>query len=139
MELAINPDGPADPLYVLELAEAFAEITRALNHLTRHHSALGEPADADQLLRYLETAASRLPQLLEQVSGWLAAEEAAGRIRMADGSGFPGPVVAVGAARGWLERAQADARRLQQALDAAAQVTAHMAVREDGTEEESGE
>ena len=134
MDIAINPDGPADPLYVLELAEAFAERPRALAHLTRHHSALGEPADADQLLRYLETAVSRLPQLLEQVSGWLAAEEAAGRIRMADGSGFPGPVVGVGAARGWLERAQADANRLQRALDAAAQVTAQMAAVEDGSE-----
>ena len=51
MNITVNPDGPADPLYVLELAEGLAEITRALANLTRHHSALGEPPDADALLR----------------------------------------------------------------------------------------
>ena len=80
-----------------------------------------------------------MAQLAGQVGGWLEAEQAAGRIRMADGSLFPSPALAADVARLHLERAQAQARMLQQALDAAAEVTSDMAaVREDGSDEGSG-
>src|ERR1035438_5904075 len=65
--IAINIDAPPSPGYVLELAEAAAEIIRALNHLTRHPEALEFPAEGDQLFRYLESAAERMPQLLDQI------------------------------------------------------------------------
>ena len=140
IHLNIMTDGPADPLYVLELAEGFAEIARTLNHLTRHHESLHYPAEADELIREISSAAGRLPQLLEQVSGWLEAEQAAGRIGVADGSPWSGegaaPSGAVAVARIKLEQAQAHARMLQQALDAAAAVTCDMAaVQEDGSDE----
>jgi hypothetical protein len=123
LELSVTTDGPADPQYVLELANGLAEVVRSLNHQTRHHQALHYPSEADKLIREISLAVSRLPQLLEQVSGWLEAEQATGRIGVADGSGYFTAAPVVMAARGWLERAQAQARILQQALDAAASMT----------------
>jgi hypothetical protein len=112
---------------------------RALNHLTRHHEALREPSDADQLIRDVSLAVSRLPQLLEQVSGWLVAEQAAGRIGIVPGIRLPNAVLALDVARQELEKAQALARMLQQALDAVAAVTTDMTGIEDGSDEEGGE
>lgn len=66
MTVTIDIDGPREPEYVLELAEAFAEAVRALNHLTMSRESIVYPNQADHLIRCLSSAASRLPQLLEQ-------------------------------------------------------------------------
>lgn len=134
--LTILTTAPADPATVTEYGDALPELVRALNHVLLHHEAMEYPSDADRLIRNVALAASRFSQLIEQVSGWLQAEQAAGRIRTAGGSRFPGPAIAVGVALTDLERAEAHARMLQQALDAAAAVTSDMAaVREDGSKE----
>ena len=133
--ISIVTDAPADPATVTEYGDALPELVRALNHITRHHEAMDYPPDADRLIRNVSRAASMLPQLLEQVSGWLEAEQAAGRIEMAFGSLFPDPAHAADAARMDLEQAQAHARMLQQALDAAAAVTCDMSGVEDGSDE----
>jgi hypothetical protein len=134
MSITINIDGPRDPRYVLELAEGFAEIARALNHVTRDHAALRYPSEADQLLRDISLALSRVPQLLGQVAGWLDAEYEEGRITMAGGE-FPQRALAVMAVRARLEEAGGYAMTAGVAVDQAAEVTSHMAVREGGDEE----
>ena len=135
MNIDLSTDAAPSPERTLQLAETMAGIVRTLNHATRHHEALKYPSDADRLIRELSLAASRLPQLLGQVSAWLEAEQAAGRIVMAAGSRYPSSVLAAEVARMRLEQAQAHARVLQQALDAAASVTSDMA----GVEDEGGE
>jgi hypothetical protein len=138
--ITITTAAPADPATVTEYGDALPELVRALNHVTSRHEALEYPPDADRLIRNLAAAASRLPQLLGQVSGWLEAEQAAGRIKMASVSQFrDAPGIAADVARQALEQAQAHARMLQQALDAAAAVTADMGGVEDGSGEGSGE
>jgi len=132
--VTLNTDGPCEPLYVLEVAEAVAEGVRVLNHLTRDHAALGGPSDADTLIRALASAVDRLPQLLDQVSGWLKREQEAGRIAVADpdSGGFVFPDVAVRAARLRLAAAKPVAEGLAGALDLVASVTTDLARREDG-------
>ena len=139
LELSVTTDGPADPQYVLELAKGLDAITNALVHITRHHEALREPSDVNALIRYLSSAKEAEAQLLEQVSGWLEAEQAAGRVGVADGSGYFTAAPVVMAARGWLEKAQALERTLEQALDAAAAMTTDMTGTGDGSDEGSGE
>ena len=138
-DITITTAAPADPATVTEYGDALPELVRALNHVVAHHSALDYPSDADRLIRNVSLAVSRLPQLLEQVSGWLEAEQAAGRIRMASGSPFASASLAAEVARMKLEQAQAYARVLQQALDAATSVTSDMAGVEDDGIEEDGE
>ena len=138
--VTLNASGPADPEHLLEVMEAFAECVRVANHLARHHEALEYPSEADMLIGYLATAASRLPQLLGQVSGWYEQEQAAGRIRVPPGggwrSGWGEPDAAVAAARRKLEAARMVAEELHEALDAARSVTCNLApaVPEEGTE-----
>ena len=121
--VAINIDAAPDPQYVLELGEAFAQIVRALNNITRDHAALEYPAEADELIRDVSLAVSRLPQLLEQVGRWLAAEHEAGRVGTDDGAD---PATAVMAARIRLDQARAMADDLTHALNSATSVTSHL-------------
>lgn len=130
--VAINIGGPRDPQYVLELAEAFAEIVRALNHITRDHEALLYPSEADRLIREVSSAASRLPQLLGQVGAWLEQERAAGRIEVPSGEFAGDARLAVVTAGVRLEMASAIAAALQEALDDAARVTCGLAAPETG-------
>lgn len=133
--VTLNVDGPRDPQYVLEVAEAAAQCVRVLNHLTRDHAALEYPAEADTLIRYLSSAAARLPQLLVQVGAWLEQEAADGRIRVIRGED---PVTVVIAAQLRLERAAQIAAELQEALDFAASVTTGLAGVPDGKEDDDG-
>ena len=123
----LDTGAPSDPEYVREVADAFAEAVRVLNHLTRHHEALKYPSEADRLIRVLATAASRLPQLCGQIGAWLAVEQEAGRVRVPSSSSLH----AVTAARMRLEAAAAVASELQEALDSAARVTCDLAAAED--------
>ena len=53
--VTLNVSAPPGPDYVLEVAQAFAECVRVMNHATRHHAALEYPHEGDQFLRYLES------------------------------------------------------------------------------------
>ena len=135
--ISLNTAGPRDPRYVLEVAKALAECARVLNHLTRDHGALQYPSEADRLIRVIASAASRLPQLLGQVGAWLGAEQDAGRIRVPEGPFRGLPASAVIEARNCMDEAAGLAERLQEALGAAASVTASLAAPdtgEDGTD-----
>jgi hypothetical protein len=62
------------------LARTAAEAIRGLNWATRHAAGLDQPAIAYDILAALSLAASRLPQLLTQVTGYLDQALAAGRL-----------------------------------------------------------
>jgi hypothetical protein len=128
----LDTSAPPAPDYVLEVAEAFAECVRVMNHATRHHEALRYPSEADRLIREVSSGVIRLPQLLSQVRVWLEQEEAAGRIEVPSGEYQGNPLLAVTTARLRLEMAETVAGALQQALDDAASVTSGLAAAETG-------
>ena len=124
--ISLSIDAPPDPAETRKLAETMAALARVLNHRTRHHEALRCPPDADRVVRELALMAGRLPQLLEQIGSWLAAELEAGRIGVAPGPFAGEPSVAVTAARLRLDAAVLEAGELHGALEYAAQVLADL-------------
>ena len=131
----LSTTAPPDPGYVLEVAEAIAEGVRTLNHQTRDHAALEYPAEGDQLIRELESAASRLPQLLDQIAGWYEREAAAGRLEVHEGDRAGAPAMAVVAIRMRADAARVSAEQLQADLASLAQVTSTLAAAgEDDTD-----
>ena len=81
MKLTLNTDGPHSGDYSREVAEAGAEGIRVLNHASiRPASGLDYASDVDSILRNLQSAACRLPQLLHQLAGWLQSLHEAGRL-----------------------------------------------------------
>jgi hypothetical protein len=100
------------------LARTAAEAIRGLNHATRHQDGLDQPAAAYDILGALSLAASRLPQLLGQITGWLDQALAAGRLGHDLGED---PAHAIGAAAVFLDDARGSAAALAGDLDAAQQ------------------
>ena len=82
----------SDSPQAVALARSAAEAVRSLNHATLGGTGLGWPADAYEVLGELSLTASRLPQLLGQVSRWLAGALAAGRLGCDDGTDPAGAV-----------------------------------------------
>lgn len=82
--VTLSPDGPHSPDYTREVAEAFAESVRVLNHATRE-AGPEYPGDVYDLLGSLKVGVQRLPQLFDQLAQFLFAELEAGRIRAASG------------------------------------------------------
>ena len=78
----LDTGAPPSPDYALEVAEAIAEGVRVLNHQTRHHEALEDPYDGDRLIRRLDSAVHRLPQLLDQIASWYEREAAEGKLEV---------------------------------------------------------
>ena len=102
----------------LRLARTAAEAIRGLNWLTRHESGLGQPSIAYDTIGALALAASRLGQLLTQVTRWLDQALAAGRLGHDLGED---PAAATGAAAVFLAGAGLSAAALAGDLDAAQQ------------------
>jgi hypothetical protein len=103
-----------------------------LNHATRDPGAITEPATLYTITANLATLAGRLPQLCEQLSGWLDREQAAGHLAHDHGQ----PVqFAAGPARFHLHAAADLAGDLGKAL-AAAQTAAGHLKRPDGGEDQ---
>jgi hypothetical protein len=109
---------------VLQLGEHAAEAIRELNHRTRDRGALADPGEFSWLLSDLAAMASRLPQLLDQLEGWLRHEHDTGHIR-ADDNTDPGQLVRAITAQ--LSQAEHCANSLADALDTAHQHVAHLA------------
>ncbi len=124
-------DGPHDDDTTIALAEITAEALRALNHATLPTAGLTEPATVYGVLGQLAAAAHRLPQLCDQLAGWLAAENTAGRLAHTTG----GLADAVEDTLGSLDRAARHATRLGEALDQAQQATAWLYRRGGGGED----
>ena len=125
--VTLNASAPPGPDYVLEVAQAFAECVRVMNHATRDHAALEYPHEGDQFLRYLESAVSRLPQLLDQIASWYEREAAEGNLKVASGDWEGVPGMAVVALRVWMDAARMGAEHLAADLGSAARVTTDLA------------
>lgn len=103
------------------LARTAAEAIRGLNWVTRCDTGLGQPAVAYDVLGALALAASRLPQLLTQITRWLDQALAGGRLGHDHGED---PVHAVTAAGVFLGDCQGYATALAADLDTAQQLLA---------------
>ena len=102
----------------LRLARTAAEAIRGLNWLTRHETGLDQPSIACDPIGALAPAASRLGQLLTQITGWLDRALAAGRLGHDLGED---PAGAIDAAGIFLGDAGLSAAALAGDLDAAQQ------------------
>lgn len=69
-----------DTRQVTALAHAAAGAIRDLNHATGHQDSLAQPGDAYELIGALFLTASRLPQLITQISAYLNHALAGGRL-----------------------------------------------------------
>ena len=128
--------GDMTPERVRRTAQAIPDAVRFLNHATIAPvtAALAEPADVDAVIAALETATERLPQLLDQLGRWMAAECAGGRLRVVSGVWAHSPStegLAVSALRQYLTEAAGHADALREALHGARQVTAAIAAAAD--------
>ena len=126
----LNTNAPPDPGYVLEVAEAIAEGVRVLNNQTRHHEALEDPAEGDRLIGCLDSAAGRLPQLLDQIATWYEREAAEGALEV-DG-GDRTVAMAVVAIRMRADAARISAEQLQSDLASIAKVTSALKAADTG-------
>jgi hypothetical protein len=102
----------------ITLARAAAEAIRGLNWATRHETGLGQPSVAYDVLCALALAASRIGQVLAQITSYLDRALAAGRLGHDHGQD---PARAVDAAAVSLSGAAASAAALAGDLDAAQQ------------------
>jgi hypothetical protein len=109
---------------VVDLAEHATQTVRDLNHLTRFHDAITEPADLSRLLAELAAITSGLPQLLRQLHRWLSHEHDTQQLG-ADTHTDPGEYVNAAAAE--LTHAGQAARHLTATLDTAHEHLAHLA------------
>jgi len=78
---------------VVQHADDAAEAVRLLNHLTRDHDVLDDPAEAYAVVGSLELLVQRLPQLLRQLSHLIDSSHAAGQL--AADTGQPAQLAAV--------------------------------------------
>lgn len=118
VELGRRLDGPHADEHTAAAAELCAEAVRFLNYATGSHSPAGLvfPATVYTVAADLSSAAWRMQQLFTQISGWLADEDAAGRLGTDDDRSPVGHVVAT--ARVNLESATAAAGHLSACLAA---------------------
>jgi hypothetical protein len=80
-EINLHVDGPHSPESIREAADLAAEAIRYLCHATMPGSGgLINPADTYSLLGALYTGTERLPQLLMQLTSFLAAQAASGTL-----------------------------------------------------------
>jgi hypothetical protein len=102
----------------IALARTAAEAIRGLNWATGCDAGLGQPSAAYDTLGALSLGASRLPQLLTQIAGWLDRALAAGRLGHDLGED---PAHANGAAAVYHQHPHASPAALAGDLDAAQQ------------------
>ena len=100
----------------ITLARTAAEAIRGLNWATNCDAGLDQPSAAYDILGALSLAASRLPQLLGQITGYLHRALAAGSLGHDHGND---PAHAAGACAVFLGDAAASAAALAGDLDAA--------------------
>lgn len=119
VEIDSRLDGPHADEYTVGAADLAAEAVRFLNYATGSHAGpnggVTWPSTVYSVAAGLSQMAQRMPQLLTQMSEWLAAELDAGRVGMDDRSD---PAPAIAAARVCLEQAQHAAFLLETELSA---------------------
>ena len=122
---------PAAPDEAVEVARAANEAIRVLNHATLHANdcpVLREPSDAYRLMAEMGQLASRLPQLLTQISAFLQRQLQHGLVTVEGGEYRGDPFGAVGTASHELEGpACRSARSLATSLEAGREAIAFAA------------
>jgi hypothetical protein len=113
--IEFRPDGPHSDDYTTDLADAFAESVRVLNHATMTGSGLTYPATAYTVVGALSAGASGLRQLLDQLGAFLDQQDAAGRLGD-DRNAHRDPAAALAAAHVHLTNARHAAAALSVAL-----------------------
>jgi hypothetical protein len=98
------------------LARTAAEAIRGLNWTTNSPAGLDQPSVAYDVIGALSLAASRLPQLITQITRWLGQAASAGRLGHDFGED---PAAAVEATAIFLDDARLSAAALSGDLDAA--------------------
>jgi hypothetical protein len=135
--------GTAGERTLTQWAELAEQAVRVLTHRTRPAVAdLSDPAQAAEVIAALASLAAMLPQLLDQLTGWLLGQHHDGRLRV----DFLAPQIdagqAVHASAGALALASECSRRAGHALDRAHQHAAHLATTDhldlDGGDGEKG-
>jgi hypothetical protein len=127
------------PAATRSIADQASDAVRALNHAT--HPADGFPglelpADAYYLLGHLHQVATRLPQLLMQISAFLQVQLQHDVIVVDDGKFAGDPLGAVGTASHALDEcARRAARTLAAAIDTARQAIAFVGSADDDGEQ----
>jgi hypothetical protein len=109
-------------------AELAEQAVRVLNHRTRPGAGgLTDPADAADVIATLAALTAMLPQLLDQLAGWLSEQQHAGRLRVDSMAALPDTGQTVHATTAALGHASHCARRAGHAIDTAHQHAAHLA------------
>jgi hypothetical protein len=103
---------------IVALARTAAEAIRGLNRATNSPAGLDQPSTAYDIIGALAMAASRLPQLITQITRWLGQAASAGRFGHDSGED---PAAAVEATVIFLDDARLSAAALSGDLDAAQQ------------------
>ncbi len=122
-----------------QLADQAAQAIRTLNHRTLNHRTrpatadLTDPADTAKIIAALADTAGMLPQLLDQLTHWLQAEQHGGRLRVDTLAPLPDPAQTVHALTGSLQRALQPLRHAAAELDTAHQHAAHLAAAQPTT------
>lgn len=122
------PTTHTDYVAVGELADQAAHAVRLLNHRTRPGTAdLADPLDTAEIIAALASMTSMLPQLLGQLSHWLAREHHDGRLRVDALAPLPDPAQTVHALTDNLQHAIQCLQRAAAELDTAHEHAAHLA------------
>jgi hypothetical protein len=122
----------ADERTCAQWADQAEHAIRVLNHRTRPGAGeLTDPAAAADVIATLASLTAMLPQLLDQLAGWLRDQQHAGRLRVDNMAALPDAGQTVHATTAALSHASACLRRAGHAIDAAHQHAAHLAATDD--------
>lgn len=119
-----------DPQHVTvaDLADQAANAVRVLNHRTRPAIGdLADPSEVAQIIAALADLASMLPQLLDQLAGWLQHQHSHDRLRVDALAPLPNPAQTAHALTDNLRHAAQSAQRTALDLDTAHEHAAHLA------------
>lgn len=124
----LDTDGPHSDDYTRQVARAFADAVRVLNHATSSRDGVTDPGTVHDVLGSLRTAVQRMDQLLHQLDQHLSRFD---RDDLAhSGGGDPG--IALGTAHLGVIDARAEVAPLAAYLNEAYTATASLYLRDGG-------
>ena len=131
--------GSAATRSIGQWADDAVQAVRVLNHRTPPATGeLTDPADPAEVIAGLAALAGMLPQLLDQLAGWLLDQQCGGRPRVDNLAPQPDVTQAVHPTAAALTHAGECLRPAGHAIDTAHQHAAHLATTDDGGDDEWG-
>lgn len=129
----MNTAGCADTRPLAQWVGTVEQAVTVLTHRTRPAvGELSDPAEGAEVLAGIAAATGILPQLLDQLAGWLGSQHHAGRLRIDSDARPPDVGQAVHAAAAALAHAADCLHRASHAIDAAHQHAARLAANDGG-------